>query len=268
MTEPTASSAHQDVRTEIDGEVLVITLDRPKANAVDAPTSRAMYQAFAALRDDPALRVGILTGAGERFFSAGWDLKAAAAGEPPDADWGPGGFAGVTEMVDLGKPLIAAVNGMAMGGGFELALAADLMVVADHAEMALTEARLGLVADAGGLLRIPRRVPRAVAAELLLTGRRMGAAEAGRWGLANAVVPLDALMSTARDLAAQICACAPLSVAAVLEILRETEGQSVREGFATLRRGLPAHARVGTSLDAKEGALAFVQGRPPRWQGR
>ena len=263
-----SDNAHSPVRTEVDGEVLVVTLDRPKANAVDAPTSRAMYQAFARLRDDPQLRVGILTGAGERFFSAGWDLKAAAAGEPTDAAWGPGGFAGVTEMFDLDKLLIAAVNGMAMGGGFELALAADLIVAADHAEMALTEARLGLVADAGGLLRIPRQIPRAVAVELLLTGRRMGAAEAGRWGLANAVVPQDQLMATAKDLATQICACAPLSVAAVLEILRETEGASVPEGFATLRRGLPAYSRIGASQDAKEGPRAFVEGRPPRWTGR
>jgi crotonobetainyl-CoA hydratase len=266
MTEPTGESA--PVRTEVDGQILVITLDRPKANAVDAPTSRAMYDAFAQLRDDPGLRVGILTGAGERFFSAGWDLKAAAAGERPDADWGPGGFAGLTEMFDLGKPVIAAVNGLAMGGGFELALAADLIVLADHAEMALTEARLGLVADAGGMLRIPARLPRAIAVELLLTGRRLDAAEAARWGLANAVVPPADLLPTAKALAARICEAAPLSVAAVLEVLRETEGLSVPDGFAALRSGLPAYSRVSTSLDAQEGARAFVERRPPQWQGR
>ncbi len=258
-----------DVRIEVvDGEILVVTLDRPKANAIDAPTSRALYAAFARLRDDPALRVGILTGAGERFFSAGWDLKAAAAGEPPDADWGPGGFAGMTRMFDLGKPVIAAVNGMAYGGGFELALAPDLMVVADHAVFALTEAKLGLVADAGGMLRIPARIPRAIALELLLTGRPMSAEEAGRWGLANRVVPGAEVLSAALDLAAQICACAPLSVAAVLEVLRETEGLGVRDGFAAMAAGLPAYARVGTSEDAKEGARAFVEKRPPRWLGR
>lgn len=264
MTEPTGNP----VRTEVDGQTLVITLDRPKANAVDAPTSRALYVAFARLRDDPSLRVGILTGAGERFFSAGWDLKAAAAGERPDADWGPGGFAGLTEMFDLGKPVIAAVNGLAMGGGFELALAADLVVLADHAEMALTEARLGLVADAGGMLRIPSRLPRTIAVELLLTGRRLDAAEASRWGLANAVVPQADLIPTAKALADRICEAAPLSVAAVLEVLRETEGLSVPDGFAALRAGLPAYSRVATSLDAQEGARAFVERRPPRWQGR
>jgi crotonobetainyl-CoA hydratase len=262
------STQADEVRTEVDGEVLVVTLDRPKANAVDAPTSRLLYDAFAQLRDDPALRVGILTGAGDRFFSAGWDLKAAAAGERPDADWGPGGFAGLTEMFDLGKPVIAAVNGLAMGGGFELALACDLLVMADHAEMALTEARLGLVADAGGMLRVPSRLPRAVAVELLLTGRRIGADEAVRWGLANAAVPLADLLPAARTLARTICEAAPLSVAAVLEVLRETEGLSVPDGFARLRSGLPAYSRIGESLDAQEGARAFVERRPPRWQGR
>jgi crotonobetainyl-CoA hydratase len=256
------------VRTDVDGEVLLVTLDRPKANAIDAPTSRLLYDAFARLRDEPSLRVGVLTGAGDRFFSAGWDLKAAAAGEAPDADWGPGGFAGLTEMFDLGKPVIAAVNGLAMGGGFELALAADLMLVAEHAEMALTEARLGLVADAGGLLRAPRQLPRAVALELMLTGRRMDAAEAGRWGLANAVVPGERLLDTALDLAFRICESAPLSVAAILEVVRATEGQDVRTGYATMHSGLPAYARVGTSEDAKEGARAFVEKRPPRWLGR
>jgi crotonobetainyl-CoA hydratase len=279
MTEPTkapttqppagpASEPTRAVRTNADGQVLLITLDRPKANAIDAPTSRALHAAFAQLRDDPDLRVGILTGAGERFFSAGWDLKAAVAGEPTDADWGPGGFAGLTEMFDLGKPVIAAVNGMAMGGGFELALACDLLVMADHAEMALTEARLGLVADAGGMLRVPNRLPRAVAVELLLTGRRIGAAEAARWGLANAVVAPADLLGSARALAATICEAAPLSVAAVLEVLRVTEGLSVPDAFAALRSGLPAYSRVGTSQDAREGARAFVERRPPRWQGR
>ena len=123
-----------------------------------------------------------MTGAGERFFSAGWDLKAAAAGEAVDADHGPGGFAGLTEFFDRAKPVIAAVNGLALGGGLELALAADLMVVADHAELALPEVRVGVVADSGGLLRLPRRLPAAIARELLLTGRRMTADEAARLG--------------------------------------------------------------------------------------
>src|SRR3954470_14318360 len=192
------------VRTEVIDGVLVVTLDRPTANAIDVPTSLALYDAFVRLEDDAALRVGVVTGGGERFFSAGWDLKAAAAGEAVDADHGPGGFAGLTELFGRRKPVIAAVNGLALGGGLELALAADLMVVADHAELALPEVRVGVVADSGGLLRLPRRLPDAVARELMLTGRRLSAEEAGRLGLANRVVPRAGLMDAALELAGQV----------------------------------------------------------------
>jgi crotonobetainyl-CoA hydratase len=257
------------VRTSVEGQTLVITLDRPKANAIDVATSRALYAAFDRLRSDPGLRAGILTGAGETFFSAGWDLKAAAAGEGIEADHGPGGFAGLTEFFDLGKPVIAAVNGLAFGGGFELALAADLVVAAEHAEFALTEVRLGLVADAGGLLRLPARLPRPIAVEYLLTGRRLTAAEAGRWGLVNRVVPAADLMPAAHELAGAICAAAPLAVAAVLEILRETEGTRVRDGYSVLRSdALPAYRAMLGSRDAQEGARAFAERRKPQWQGR
>jgi crotonobetainyl-CoA hydratase len=257
------------VHTAVEDQTLVITLDRPKANAVDVATSRALYAAFDRLRRDPGLRVAILTGAGERFFCAGWDLKAAAGGEGVDADHGPGGFAGLTEFSDIGKPVIAAVNGLAFGGGFELVLAADLVVAAEHAEFALTEATLGLVPDAGGLLRLPARVPRAIAVELLLTGRRLTAAEAARWGLVNRVTPAAGLMAAARELATAICAAAPLAVAAVLEILRETEGATVPAGYAIQRGGnLPAYQAMLGSADAQEGARAFTERRPPVWQGR
>ena len=258
-----------DVQARTDGPVLVITLDRPKANAIDVRTSQALHAAFDRLRREPGLRVAILTGAGERFFSAGWDLKAAAEGEGIAADHGPGGFAGLTEFFDLGKPVIAAVNGLALGGGFELVLAADLVVAAEHAEFALTEVTLGLVPDAGGLLRLPSRLPRAIAMEYLLTGRRISAAEAGRWGLVNRVVPAGRLMPAAYELAHAICASAPLSVAAVLEIMRETEGTSVTEGYQIMRGGgLPAYQQMLTSDDAREGVRAFAERRPPRWAGR
>jgi crotonobetainyl-CoA hydratase len=257
------------VEARADGPVLVITLDRPKANAIDVPASRALHAAFDRLRSDAGLRVAVLTGAGERFFSAGWDLHAAAAGEGIDADHGPGGFAGLTEFFDLGKPVIAAVNGLALGGGFELVLAADLVVAASHAEFAFPEATLGLVPDAGGLLRLPARVPRPVAAEWLLTGRRIGAAEAARWGLVNRVVPAADLIPAAVDLARAISASAPLSVAAVLEIMRETEGTPVAEGYQIMRGGgLPAYRRMLDSDDAREGVQAFAERRPPRWTGR
>jgi crotonobetainyl-CoA hydratase len=261
-------SMAEPVRVCVEGQVLVVTLDRPKANAVDVATSRALYGAFDRLRQDPQLRAGILTGAGDRFFCAGWDLKAAAAGETIEADHGPGGFAGITEFFDIGKPVIAAVNGLALGGGFELALAADLVVAADHAEFAFTEVTLGLVADAGGLLRLPARLPRAIAVEYLLTARRIPAAEAARWGLVNRVVPAAELMTAARGLADAICSAAPLAVAAVLEILRETEGADVRTGYSLLRSGnLTAYRRMLDSRDAREGALAFAERRTPQWTG-
>jgi crotonobetainyl-CoA hydratase len=257
------------VRTDVVDGILVVTLDRPSANAIDVATSHALYDAFTRLEDEADLRVGIVTGAGERFFSAGWDLKAAAAGEAVDADHGPGGFAGLTELFDRTKPVIAAVNGLALGGGLELALAADLMVVAENAELALPEVRVGVVADSGGLLRLPRRLPEAVARELLLTGRRMTAEEAGRWGLANRVVPLVGLMDAALALAGQIVAGAPLAVAAIQEVLGRTAGLGIPDAVRLMRSGeLAAYTRMLGSEDAVEGPRAFAEKRPPAWRGR
>jgi crotonobetainyl-CoA hydratase len=256
------------VQTHAEGGVLTITLNRPKANAINVPTSLALYAAFARLQDDPSLRVAILTGTG-RFFSAGWDLAGATEGEAIDADHGPGGFGGLTEFFSLGKPVIAAVNGLAMGGGFELALAADLMLASDTAEFALPEVKLGMVADSGGLLRLPRRLPRPLAMELLLTGRRMGAGEAVRWGLLNQVVPAAELIDAARALAQQIVQAAPLAVAAVKEVVRATEDQDLQAAYRTLRQGdLPVYRTMLRSDDAAEGPLAFSEKRPPRWSGR
>jgi crotonobetainyl-CoA hydratase len=264
-----AAAGHAPVRAEADGGTLVITLDRPPANAVDVATSQALYAAFARLESDPGLRVGIVTGAGSRFFCAGWDLKAAAAGEATDASHGPGGFAGLTELHDRAKPVIAAVNGIAAGGGFELALAADLVVAADHAQFMLPETGLGIIPDSGGVLRLPRRLPRAIAVELLLTGRPVTAAAAAGLGLVNQVVPGDQLLAAAQDLAAQVARSAPLAVAAVLEVLAATEDRPVRDGFAALRSGrLPRYTAMLASQDAAEGPAAFAERRPPRWQGR
>jgi crotonobetainyl-CoA hydratase len=257
------------VRTEVVQGVLVVTLDRPPANAIDVATSKALHAAVANLESDPELRVAVLTGAGERFFSAGWDLKAAAAGEAIDADHGPGGFAGLTEFFGRTKPVIAAVNGLALGGGFELALAADLVVMAEHAEVALPEVRLGLVADSGGLLRLPRRLPDVIARELILTGRRMRAPEAERWGLVNAVVPADELLATALNLARRICEAAPLAVAAAQEILAVAGHVDLEEGFRVQRSGqLSSYQAMLQSQDAIEGPRAFADGRPPTWRGR
>jgi crotonobetainyl-CoA hydratase len=257
------------VHTEATDGVLTIVLDRPKANAIDVATSQALYAAFERLQRDPDLRVGIVTGGGERFFSAGWDLKAAAAGESVDADHGPGGFGGLTEFFELDKPVIAAVNGLALGGGFELALAADLIVAADTAEFGVPEVGLGFVPDSGGVLRLPRRLPRALAMELLLTGRRMDASEALRWGLVNRVVPTDELVPTALGLAADVQAGAPLALAAVKEIVRRTESLDVEAGFAMLgSEALPRYRAMLTSEDAVEGPRAFAEGRAPTWRGR
>ncbi len=255
------------VRTTAKDGVLTITLDRPKANAINVATSRALYAAFQQLQDDPALRVAIITGTG-RFFSAGWDLGAATEGEAIDADHGPGGFAGLTEYFSLDKPVIAAVNGLAFGGGFELALAADLIIAADHVEFALPEVKLGMIPDSGGVLRLPRRLPRAIATELLLTGRRMSAQEAARWGLVNQVVPAETLMAAAQELAASIVHNAPLALAAVKQVLRETEGQTLAQAYQTLRSGtLSSYQAMLSSDDAQEGPRAFGEKRPPRWSG-
>lgn len=260
------------VRTHVDAGVLTITLDRPKANAIDAPTSHALHAAFHRLHNDDTLRAAVLTGAGDRFFSAGWDLKAAADGEAIDADHGPGGFAGLTELFTLDKPVIAAVNGLALGGGFELALAADLIVADTHAQFALPEVRVGMIADSGGVLRLPRRLPRAVATELLLTGRRLGAAEAARWGLASRVAESGSTaLETALALAHDISAGAPLAIAAVKEVLRETEQLSIQDGYARMRAdgpaALPGYRAMLTSADAREGPDAFAQKRDPVWRG-
>jgi crotonobetainyl-CoA hydratase len=250
------------------GRVLEVTLDRPKVNAIDAATSIALGRAFAELQEDDGLSVGIVTGAGARFFSAGWDLKAASAGEPADADQGIGGFAGLTEYWDLKKPVIAAVNGMALGGGFELALAADLIVAAEHAEFALTEAAVGLVPDAGGVIRLPRRLPRAVAMEMILTGRRASAAELERWGLVLRTTAAAELMAAARTLADRIAASAPLSLQAIKEIDQATQGASERDAFRIMREAdLPMYRRVYDSDDAAEGIASVMEKRAPNWSG-
>ncbi len=256
------------VKLENRDGILIIKLDRPKANAIDVATSLELYAAFKALNDDPALRVGIITGTG-RFFSAGWDLGAANAGETVDADHGPGGFAGLTEYFSLTKPVIAAVNGLAVGGGFELALAADLIVASETAKFWLPEAQLGMLPDSGGLLRLPRTIPERIAREMILTGRRMSADEAAALGLASRVVASEALLEAALELAAVIARAAPLAVTAARDILRDTAGMEVEAGYKLMRSGaIPSYQAMLKSGDALEGPRAFAEGRAPEWKGR
>jgi crotonobetainyl-CoA hydratase len=256
------------VRVKRSGAVLEVVLDRPPANAIDAATSRAMGEVFAAFRDDAELRVAIITGAGEKFFSAGWDLKAAAQGEPPDADYGVGGFGGLQQLPNLNKPVIAAVNGLAVGGGFELALSADLIIAAEHSRFALPEINAGTLADAA-TIKLPRRIPYHVAMDMLLTGRWMGSDEALRWGLVNRVVQASHLMADARKLAATLAAGPPLVFAAIKEVARESEGLSFEESIEkVMRQGFPTVAALYGSQDQLEGAKAFADKRLPVWKGR
>ncbi|MBI1776850.1 MAG: crotonobetainyl-CoA hydratase [Proteobacteria bacterium] len=260
--------AEGPLRVERKGGVLEVVLDRPKANTIDAATSRIMGQTFADFRDDAKLRVAIITGAGDRFFSAGWDLKAAAAGEPPDADYGVGGFGGLQELPGLNKPVIAAVNGMAVGGGFELALSADLLIAADHTRFALPEIKSGTLADAA-TIKLPRRIPHHVAMDLLFTGRWMDAVEAEKWGLIKEIVPGTELMAHARALAQLLADGPPLVFAAIKEVAREGERLAVQEALARVgRRGFPTVARLYGSQDQLEGAKAFAEKREPIWKGR
>jgi crotonobetainyl-CoA hydratase len=250
------------------GAVLEVVLDVPKANAISAATSRVMGEVFAGFRDDPALRVAIITGAGEKFFSAGWDLKGAAAGEPPDADYGVGGFAGLQELPGLNKPVIAALNGMTVGGGFELALSADMIIAAEHVRFALPEINAGTLADAA-TLKLPKRIPYHVAMDLLLTGRWMDAQEAARWGLVNEVVPAADLLPRAHALAKMLADGPPLVFAAIKEVVREADAMPFHEAIAKImRRGFPTVATLYESEDQLEGARAFAEKRSPVWKGK
>lgn len=249
-----------------NGEILEITINRPKANAIDAATSREMSAVFESFMKDSQLRVAILTGAGTRFFSAGWDLTAASEGEAFESDYGVGGFGGICELKYRPKPVIVAVNGMAVGGGFEIALAADLIVAAEHAEFFLPEANLGLIAD-NATIRLPKIVPPNIAREMLISGRRMSATEAQSWGIVNQVTSTENLMTAARELATKICAAAPLSVAAVLELVRDLEDVSTDDAMPILRSNETYRAAIN-SQDAKEGADAYAEKRSPKWQGK
>ena len=253
------------IETTRNGAILEITINRPKANAIDLKASRRLNQIVTEFRDDKDLRIAIITGAGEKFFSPGWDLKAAAGGEESDEDWGVGGFGGLNYPRNLNKPVIAAVNGIACGGGFEVMLGCDIIVAEEHARFALPEINVGVLADAA-TIKLRRRVPYHVAVEFLMTGRWMDVNEAKHWGLVNYVVPKGSAMIKAREIAAQLSKGPPLLFPAIKQLLRHTEMVPEREAFE-LHDSLDAVQRVIRSDDLKEGTRAFTEKREPRWTG-
>lgn len=256
------------IKTHRNGHVLEVTLDRPKANAIDLKTSRIMGEVFTAFRDDPDLRVALITGAGKKFFCPGWDLKAAADGDAVDGDYGVGGFGGLQELRGLNKPVICAVNGICCGGGLELALSADIILAAEHASFALPEIRSGTVADAASI-KLPKRIPYHIAMEMLFTGRWLDAEEAARWGLINRIVAADDLMEEARTTAALIASGPPLVNAAIKEIVREAEDMKFQDALNKITKSqFETVERLYRSEDQLEGARAFAEKRNPVWKGK
>ena len=254
------------IKTKIEGSILEVTIDRPKANAINAKTSIILGDIFADFRDNPKLKVAIITGGGEKFFSAGWDLKAVNEGESADADYGVGGFGGLQELPNMNKPIIAAVNGIACGGGFEIMISADIILAVDYATFALPEINVGVIADAA-TIKLRRRIPYHVAVEFLMTGRWMDVKEAKHWGLINEIVESNNLLNRAREIAAQIANGPNLIYSSIKEVLRETENEKEIPSFKILK-SLDTVKKVYNSEDLLEGASSFVKKTNPKWKDK
>lgn len=259
---------NQDLIVTRRGAVFEVMLNRGKANAIDLTTSRMMGEIFTEFRDDPELRVAIVGSNNEKFFCAGWDLKAAAGGDAVDDDYGVGGFGGLQELPNLNKPVIMAVNGICCGGGLEIALCSDIILASRTATFALPEIRSGTVADAASI-KLPKRIPYHIAMEMLLTGRWLDAAEAHRWGLINRIYEPEALIEEARKLAEELVAGPPLVFAAIKEAVREAEDKKFQDALNMITTSqLPTVAKLYNSEDQLEGARAFAEKRDPVWKGK
>ena len=256
-----------DVLYEKEGRIATMTLNRPEAmNSLSTGLSKELHDAMVDFRDDPDLWVAILTGAGDRAFSAGADIKGFRPATEADVKAVQTKAAGTPVRADtIMKPFIAAIHGYALGGGLELAMTCDIRIAADNAQMGQPEINIGFMPGAGGTIRLPRFIPRAIAAEMLLTGNRIDAEEALRYGLISRVVPRDQLMQTAREIALTICERGPLGVRASKEALIQGYDMPLEDALSLERR---LNTELKRSEDFMEGAKAFAAKRPPEYKGR